>query len=335
MNYYTLSGNITTKKIEQTDKAFTEGYDLTKLSSITSVWNELNSKGTLRIIDGTYRLDKNLKMLLLTFHRIELENATIITNSSNLTILCNEFRFKNSRILSFESEEFKSIDAEKPIDSGEDGRDGIEGLDGGNVKVLTTDKIIYTGRLNINLSGQDGGDGGNGNNGGRGRTGSSGTNCNGDITQCYRDCGNGGRGRRGQTGGDGGKGGNGGSAGVFDFRLHGYSTPSPFIFNYTGKGGFGGNGGYAGSGGDGGSGGSRGRMGCGAHCNRRCYPGPRGHRGANGRNGNQGNIGNDNSLVNANFDITYLSYYLHALQNSNNIDKILIDEVTLESGIKK
>lgn len=335
MSFYTLSGDITTKQIEATNPNFVHGYDLSKLNNINEVWSELNSKGTLRIKDGVYLVDENVDKMLLTFHMLELDNATIITNSSNLTILCNEFKFNNAQILSFDKEAVKVKKLDNTMQAGENGKDGKDGLDGGNVTFFTTDKIHATGRLKIHLGGQDGGDGTDGADGAKGATGARGRNCSDGGYQCKRDCGNGHKGGKGQKGGDGGQGGDGGNGGKFDFRFHGYQLPNEFIFDFTGKGGHGGNGGYAGAGGAGGTGGRAGAMGCGAFCHGRCYPGPTGDRGENGINGQSGQRGADNYLVNANFDIQYLKTYLTAISDKKLLKTLMNTAYVFSADLEK
>jgi hypothetical protein len=155
-----------------------------------------------------------------------------------------------------------------PCQNGQQGRNGMRGLDGGSGinLFLYIDKITANGRLVISLGG---GNGGNGGDGGEGGGGSPGT------LHC--------RGGNGGTGGNGGNGGNGGEGGTLTIGGNDVPAIKAMISNYIVLLNKGGNFGYAGISGPGGSAGL-------GPSKRNGRDGSRGIDGVNGRSGTNGTI---------------------------------------------
>lgn len=164
------------------------------------------------------------------------------------------------------------------------GAKGIPGVDAPEIQIFAgVVKQVASGKLTINVKGQDGGrggDGGSGGNGGKGQDGSPSTTSSSwyDNSQCTQPAGKGGNGGAGGDAGFPGRGGAGGNGGIVNVFTLAPSLPVVKTWSYIvdpGKGGHPGNPGNAGSGGAGGAAGA---------VNDPCPPAP-GYGGSTGPNG--------------------------------------------------
>jgi hypothetical protein len=332
MSNIELTGNLTYESIKNANQAFTAQLNPNDFSNVNQLYSNLQSKGSLTLKDATLTLPLNEEKIFFAFHKLRLVNSKIILNSSNTTIVCNEYEHEKSQVISFSGSNQMANNGPNGTSAGQNGLNGAHGLDSGNCTMFVTDKVrTIAGAISIDLTGQSGGNGGKGAVGAKGAKGSRGRNCASGTIDCRSGCGNGGRGERGGKGGDGGNGGNGGDGGKFEFRFHGFNTPNDYFFSFTSNGGKGGYKGFGNAGGEGGEGGDPGRSGC-TWCEGRCYSGPRGENCVSGKNGMNGSEGTKNYLVNSNFDISFIKSFL-TLWNGAKLTSELVFE--FETGVSK
>jgi hypothetical protein len=164
------------------------------------------------------------------------------------------------------------------------GAKGVSGVDAPEIQIFVgVVKQVASGKLTINVKGQDGGrggDAGSGGSGGKGQDGSPSTTSSSwyDNSKCTQGAGKGGNGGGGGDAGFPGRGGAGGNGGIVNVFTLAASLPVVKTWSYIvdpGKGGQPGNPGKPGSGGAGGAAGA---------VNDPCPPVP-GFGGSNGPNG--------------------------------------------------
>lgn len=327
-----LTGNLTIQSLLEANAAFADTLNPNDFTTVNQLYLNLQSRGILTLKNAILTFPSNEEKVFFAFHKLNLINSKIILNSSNTTIVCNEYEHEKSQIVSFSGNNQTADDGNNGETNGQNGQTGKSGLDAATCVLFVTDKVkTIGGPMSIDLTGQSGGNGGNGKSGAKGAKGANGRNCASGPIDCRSGCGNGHRGERGGKGGDGGNGGNGGNGGKFEFRFHGFSTPGDYFFSFISNGGKGGYKGFGAAGGEGGEGGNPGRSGC-TWCEGRCYSGPRGENGINGGNGINGEDGAKNYLVNSNFDMNYIKSYL-TLWNGKKISGEIVFE--FETGVSK
>jgi hypothetical protein len=327
-----LTGNLSMQSVLDAHALFGAILNPDDFTNVNQLYAKLQLRGSLTLKNATLTLPVDDQKVFFAFHKLNLINSKIVLNSSNTTIVCNEYEHEKSQIISFLGNNQVAISGNDGNTSGENGHAGNNGLDAATCVMFVTDKVkTIGGPMSIDLTGQSGGKGGNGKAGGKGAQGARGRNCSSGTIDCRSGCGNGHRGERGGKGGDGGNGGDGGDGGKFEFRFHGYNTPSDYFFAFISNGGKGGYKGFGAAGGEGGEGGRAGASGC-TWCDGRCYSGPAGEVGLKGADGFNGADGEKKHLINSNFDMNYIKSYL-TLWNGEKLTKDLVFE--FESGISK
>lgn len=322
-----LTGNLTIQSVLDAHAPFSESLNPNDFSNVNQLYTKLQARGSLTLKNAVLTLPLNEEKVFFAFHKLNLINSKIVLNSSNTTIVCNEYEHEKSQIISFVGNTQTANRGNDGTSGGQNGQMGGNGMDAASCVMFVTDKVkTISGAMSIDLTGQSGGNGGNGKAGAKGAQGGRGRNCSSGPIDCRSGCGNGHRGERGGKGGDGGNGGNGGDGGKFEFRFHGFSTPGDYFFSFISNGGKGGYKGFGASGGEGGEGGNPGSSGC-TWCDGRCYAGPRGENGVNGGDGVNGEDGEKKHLINSNFDMNYIKSYL-TLWNGEK----LAQELTFEFG---
>jgi len=327
-----LTGNLSIQSVLDAHAPFAALLDPSDFSNVNQLYTKLQLRGSLTLKNATLTLPLDDQKVFFAFHKLNLINSKIVLNSSNTTIVCNEYEHEKSQIISFSGDNQVAVSGNDGNTNGENGHAGSAGLDAATCVMFVTDKVkTIGGPMSIDLTGQAGGKGGNGKVGGKGAQGDRGRNCSSGTIDCRSGCGNGHKGGRGGKGGDGGNGGNGGNGGKFEFRFHGFNTPNDYFFSFISNGGKGGYKGFGASGGEGGEGGNPGRSGC-SWCDGRCYAGPRGENGLNGADGINGGDGEKKHLINSNFDMNYIKSYL-TLWNGAKLTEELVFE--FETGLSK
>jgi hypothetical protein len=327
-----LTGNLTIQSVLDAHATFVESMNQNDFTNVNQLYAKLQSRGSLTLRNAILTLPQNAEKVFFGFHKLNLINSKIVLNSSNTTIVCNEYEHEKSQIISFVGNSQTANHGNNGTTNGENGQVGNSGIDAASCVMFVTDKVkTVGGPMSIDLTGQSGGNGGNGKTGAKGAKGGKGRNCSSGTIDCRSGCGNGHRGERGGKGGDGGDGGNGGDGGKFEFRFYGFSTPSDYFFSFISNGGKGGYKGFGSTGGEGGDGGNPGSSGC-TWCDGRCYSGPRGENGINGGDGTKGEEGTKNHLLNSNFDINYIKSYLTLWNETKTTNDIVFE---FESGVSK
>jgi hypothetical protein len=205
---------------------------------------------------------------IIAVNILDLQNGTIVTNGSDVTIEAVKVLSSRGSIRSFEAPP-----AQPP---------SHPGPSGGRVTLVVYDKIV--GRLNIDLAGSSGGAGNPGKVGAAGANGGPGENSSQGLFGCNHGGGSGGTGLPGGHGGDGEAGAPGGDGGTLAIQA---KDPDVILrsISFTAKAGAGG------PGGPGGQGGSGGRGGPGGHGGGYCGGGQGGPDGPPGEPGHQGPAG--------------------------------------------
>jgi hypothetical protein len=221
------------------------------------------------------------KTLTLTVKELKLINGgKIVTNGNVLHIEAVRIISEGGQIISF------LPNNRRPPDSPEAGKAGAHG---GEVQISAQ---TLSGKLEIDLSGQNGGLGGRGANGTPGTNGARGNNGVDGLLQCLHpgtDGGPGGNGTPGSLGFPGGAAGNGGNLILIGKAARALSS-NIFFSAKPGDPGPGGSGGLGGAAGQGGEGGS-GSVHCGGgHGGPSGQPGPSGAPGPSGSMGQSGSI---------------------------------------------
>ena len=236
-----------------------DGLDRVKQVQILASRPELLLKGTLEMAAGEKRV--------LVASTLNLQGGTITTNGGDLTIIVNNLRSDNGTIRAF-----ANPSASSP---------GQAGKSGGHVGLVVYGAI--TGRLAVDLQGQNGADGTPGTNGKAGSKGAGGANGASSAVDCKRGPEKGKTGGSGTPGMDGGQGYAGGAGGVLVIQTANVDAVQRVIGTPQLDGGLGGSGGQGGTGGPGGPGGDGGGPNGWCHGN-----GPQGDQGAPGGNGKTG-----------------------------------------------
>lgn len=334
---YELTGNITVGSITQKNPAFTTDVSPNSFSTINELYVLLKNKGSLRLKNAILNItgtpgDK----ITLSFHKLELIDSHIYIHSTDVNLICNEYRQVNSYVQSFNESDSYAADGNPGATAGASGQNGEDGKDSGNMFVFVTDKIkAAPGKIDYYLWGQNGGKGGNGNTGANGANGKKGRNCSSGGYHCKAGNGSGKNGQNGGAGGNAGNGGDGGNAGNLYFRLHGGSEPSDTFFTFSTYSGSGNIAGNPASGGTGGKGGKAGDRDCGAVCKPyRGRSGADGQTGPTGLAGSHGNDGVTGALSRGVFNVQYLKSFLTSWSNGpSTTNRVEEEEVIQSSGL--
>jgi hypothetical protein len=194
------------------------------------------------LVQGTLRLASADERRILAVSSLRIDSGTIITNGGDLTIEVNNLSSDNGSIRDF-------ANPQQP-------RQNAGGLGGGRVTLIVYGTV--SGRLSVDMRGQDGAPGSNGTNGSKGPKGARGDNASSGVVDCHRGAGAGGKGGTGTAGTNGGDGYSGGNGGVLIVRSASPERARTLIGDVLVEGGDGGPGGVGGKGGPGGDGGDGG-----------------------------------------------------------------------------
>ncbi|NTB87710.1 collagen-like triple helix repeat-containing protein [Agrobacterium tumefaciens] len=244
-----------------------KGTDETSRAEELSARPRLNVSGTLEMAAGESRT--------LALSTLNLNDGQIVTNGGDLLIEVNDLISDNGTIRSFPD----------PIKAATQG----EGKSGGKVTIVVHNEI--TGRLNVQLLGQNGANGADGAKGGTGGKGASGDNSASGVVDCRRGPGRGRTGSSGLAGGTAQNGFKGGDGGILEIRApSGVSVDDAIVSKLSpGRGGSPGKPGEGGDGGPGGDGGGSSGLCRGEGSTGETGPkGPEGQAGIAGPDGNPG-----------------------------------------------
>lgn len=211
LNFY--SQTILSGSIEVDDIPKTVSSSIHEITNLNELKNRIRSGGDLILKGVKLIIPANYGDLSWTLTNLTFENSTIITNGNSLTIISHTIKSINSRIQSFEVNSIK------------------KGIDGSYINLYNIKQ--FDGKLNIDISGNNGA---NGKNGYRGRNSRSKWGVN-----CRRHATSGGNGRRGQDGGSGGV--------LSIFTVYNPVNTNPSFIKFSSKGGKFGKGGKRGAGG--------------------------------------------------------------------------------------
>jgi hypothetical protein len=270
---YVVGGPITPAKLPP---RFTTKPDLSTLTSIKAA-QEAAGDLTLEKADfvGAPPDDHTSTAIVVVARKLTLHKSTMTTNGHPLLIVADE-------VIGDGTSRITTTPALSPRTATANGKDGVDGRAGGpagRIEIHITGGFV--GKVNFDLSGEDGESGGDGIAGRAGTPGAPGRNARARGF-CRRGPGNGGNGGRGEDGGNGGDAGAGGDGGALVVMFYKRDVALDNIA-YDFEGGTAGTAGAAGKKGRGGAGGRAGTN------HSPCSGGAvSGARGADGKDGSPG-----------------------------------------------